>query len=55
MSVIKTVVRLRKAAAKLERVLEKSYLLTEEEKSEIKVMARRLHRIEEAMIDRESE
>jgi hypothetical protein len=52
MSVIKTIVRLRKAAFRLDRLLEKGDLLSADERDEIKVMAKRLHRIEEAMIDR---
>ena len=49
---MKTLVRLRKAEARLRRITEDNKYLTKEEIKEIKVMAKRLYLFEGAMLER---
>jgi hypothetical protein len=53
--VVRTLVRLRKIVLKINRVIEKSKLLTEDEILELTVMRTRVRAIELNMLDREGE
>jgi len=52
MSVIRTLIRLRRAVKQLDRLVEKPGLLVNDDLKEIKIMVRRLNAIELNMLDR---